>query len=186
LIASANQDSLDEIRHTELCFSLARAIDGQEQSPGGFPVPQRVSRLPRLRTLALARLAVNSLIDGALHEGLSARIIAKLANRCSEPAIQAVLKELAADEGRHAAHGWQVVEWCLAEGGNSVAYALCGAVQALPKQMRSPLPEQAMAGAWEAWGIHGHALEAAEYDAALTHIIRRVEDLTAGSRPAAA
>jgi hypothetical protein len=186
LIAAANQDALDEIRHTELCFSLARALDGQSVSPGPFPQAQRVATLPRSRTLALAKLAVDSLVDGALHEGVSARIIAKLAQRCEVPAIRAALKEIAADEGRHAAHGWAVVEWCLDEGGRPVAEALLGAIRALPRQMQSSLPGSAADGGWERWGIHGHGLESEEYAAALIHLIGRVQARVASlSRKAA-
>jgi hypothetical protein len=163
LVRAANEDALDEIRHTELCFSLARSIDGAERSPGPFPEAQRARTLPKERTTALAHLAVDSLIDGALHEGVSARIIARLVKRCQVPAIRAVLKEIAADEGRHAAHGWDVVEWCLAEGGEPVRRALDGALMGLPETMTSPLPEGAKDGSWEAFGIHGHALEAEEY-----------------------
>ena len=133
------------------------------------------------RSLALAELAVDSLIDGALHEGVSARIIAKLARRCELPTIQAVLKEIAADEGRHAAHGWDVVAWCLSEGKAPVASALLGALRALPEQMRTPLPAAAEGGAWEKFGIHGHALEADEYASARSDLIRRVHALAASA-----
>jgi hypothetical protein len=179
LIAAANQDALDEIRHAELCFSLAYALDGKRVSPGPFPRAQRVPTLPRSRTLALAKLGVDSLIDGALHEGVSARIIAKLARRCDVPAIRATLKSIAADEGRHAAHGWAVAEWCLAEGGTSVGKALLGAIRMLPRQMHSQLPEPAADGRWERWGIHRHGLEAEEYLAARAHLVERVHALTA-------
>jgi hypothetical protein len=178
LIAAANQDALDEIRHTQLCFSLARALDGRAISPGPFPQAQRAAALPRLRLLALARLAVDSLVDGALHEGVSARIIAKLAQRCEVPGITGVLREIAADEGRHSAHGWAVVAWCLEEGGRPVAEALRGAVRALPHQMRSALPRAASVGQWERWGIHGHSLEAVEYAAALAHVRERVGEMS--------
>ena len=119
LIAAANRDSLDEIRHAELCFSLARALDGRDVSPAPFPTAQRVATLPRVRAFALAKLAVDSLVDGALHEGVSARIIARLSRRCDVRGIRALLREIAADEGRHAAHGWAVVAWCLRGGGAS-------------------------------------------------------------------
>jgi hypothetical protein len=184
LIHAANRDAKDEIRHTELCFSLARAIDGREASPGPFPQAQRSRVLPQVRTLALARLAVDSLIDGALHEGLSARIVARLARQCPEPTIRAVLSEIAADEGRHAAHGWDVVEWCLAEGGEAVASALRGAITALPLKVQTDLPEPARFGAWERWGIHGTAMEAEEHALARESIVRRVEKLTATKRAA--
>ena len=96
LIASANRDALDEIRHTELCFSIARGLDGKSVSPGPFPQAQRVATLPRSRTLALAKLAVDSLVDGALHEGcLRASSQAGAILRC-RPFRR--LKEIAADE----------------------------------------------------------------------------------------
>jgi hypothetical protein len=174
LIADANRDALDEIRHAELCFAIARALDGREIGPAPFPQAQRVGTLTRIRLLALARLAVDSLVDGALHEGVSARVIAKLAQRCRVPAVCAALKELAADEGRHAAHGWAVVEWCLAEGGAPVEDALLGALRALPERAQSALPVAAADGSWEHWGIHGARLEADEYAAGRAHLVGRV------------
>jgi len=174
LIASANRDALDEIRHTELCFAIARGLDGKRVSPGPFPQAQRVATLPRSRTLALAKLAVDSLVDGALHEGVSARIIAKLAQSCEVPAIRAALKEIAADEGRHAAHGWTVVAWCLEQGGRPVGNALLGAIRTLPREMRSDLPAAAADGGWLRWGIHDHRLESEQYAAALAQVTTRV------------
>jgi len=182
LVADANRDALDEIRHTELCFGLARAIDGRSESPGAFPEAARARTLSRSRTLALAQLAVDSLVDGALHEGVSARIIAKLARRCEAPAIQAILKEIAADEGRHARHGWDVVRWCLAEGGDSVAHALEGALRTLPKTMSSPMPDEARDGRWERWGIMGEELEAEEHEATRADLERRMGEAIAASR----
>ena len=184
LVVSANQDALDEIRHTQACFALAHALDGQHESPGPFPEAQRAHTLSRVRSVALAELAVLSLIDGALHEGVSARIIAKLARRARQPKIIAILKQIAADEGRHAAHGWDVVEWCLAQGGLPVANALSGAVRVLPDRMRSNLPAAAVNGDWEAWGIHGDALETEEYAAARADLLQRVERLLAAPRAA--
>jgi hypothetical protein len=186
LVAAANRDALDEIRHTELCFSLARALDGEREGPAPFPEAQRARTLPPSRTLALAALAVDSLVDGALHEGVSARVIARLVKRCEEPQIRAVLKEIAADEGRHAAHGWDVVAWCLAEGGGAVADALRGALQTLPREMRTPLPDAAAGGGWERFGIHGRALEAAELADTRSDLVRRVERMIGEGVAAAA
>jgi len=184
LVTAANQDALDEIQHAEACFALAYALDGELASPGPFPEAQRAHTLPRGRSFALATLAVTSLVDGALHEGVSARIIAKLARRCESPSIAAVLRGIAADEGRHAAHGWDVVEWCLNEGGVLVAQALAGALRVLPRQMHSNLPAPAQAGAWECWGIHGQALESAEYEATRAHVLQRARALIASAERA--
>ncbi|MEZ4301671.1 MAG: ferritin-like domain-containing protein [Polyangiaceae bacterium] len=179
LVAAANRDALDEIRHTELCFSLARALDGSPDSPSAFPAAARARTLPSSRTLALSILAVDSLVDGALHEGVSARVIAALAKRCEHPEIRAVLKEIAADEGRHAAHGWEVVEWCLEEGGRPVAGALRGALKTLPHTMHSDLPAPAEDGSWERYGIHGRELEACQFKETRAHIVQRIERLLA-------
>jgi hypothetical protein len=186
LIAAANQDAIDEIRHTELCFAIARALDGKSIGPDAFPQAQRVATLPRSRTLALAKLAVDSLVDGALHEGVSARVIGKLARRCEVPGIREALKEIAADEGWHAAHGWAVVRWCVEEGGRPVLAALLGALRTLPQTMDPTRTAPAEDGSWERWGIHGHALEAAEYVAARAQVVERVRALLPSEQPAAA
>jgi hypothetical protein len=180
LVASANRDALDEIRHAEQCFALARAIDGRAESPAAFPEALRSapSRL-RTRTMMLSELAVDSLIDGALNEGISARVVARVAKRCAEPEIKSMLRAIAADEGRHSAHGWDVVRWCLDEGGAPVAHALAAAVRALPNELRSPLDALSRDGRWERWGIPGAALEAEELSKTRAAVIRRVAKLVA-------
>ena len=178
LINSANLDARDEIRHAELCFSLAKALDGQDGGPGPFPQAQTARTLISNRTLALAQLAVDSLIDGALHEGLSARIIGQLSRRCDEPALRSLLVELAADEGRHAAHGWDVVKWCLAQGGAPVAHALRGAAAGLPDHPSTDLPLAARDGSWEDFGIHGVAMEEEQHRLSLASLTDRVRTMT--------
>jgi hypothetical protein len=180
LITAAQRDASDEIRHAELCFALARSIDGRDLSPGAFPSARKARTLPRHRTLALAHLAVDSLIDGAFHEGLSARMIAKLVKRCDVPQIRAIVKELAADEGRHAASAWDVIGWCIAEGGAPVRAALEGAALALPAAPPARRPSPASGGDWETFGIHGDRLEADEY-ARMTHdLLRQLNVLLGG------
>jgi len=175
LVAAAQRDALDEIRHTELCFGLARALDGRAASPGPFAEARKARTLSGSGTLAFAQLALDSLVDGALHEGVSARIIARLAKRCELPAVRAILEEIAADEGRHAADGWDVVTWCIAEGGAPVISALRGALGALSPVMNSPLPEGAKGGGWQRYGIHDHALESEEYAKARADLGARIE-----------
>ena len=184
LVVDANRDALDEIRHAQLCFGLARALDGRAGSPGPFPEAGRARTLTTTRILALEQLAVDSLIDGALHEGVSARIIARLARRCEVAVLEVMLKEIAADEGRHARHGWDVVLWCLAEGGEPVARALEGALHSLPKKMASTMPAAARDGSWERLGIMGEALEAEEHAATLAYVERRTAQAIGAQRAA--
>ncbi len=130
------------------------------------------------------QLAVDSLVDGALLEGFSARLIAKLIPRCHDEATGGLLKELAADEGRHSKHGWDVLEWCLSEGGESVAQALRGAIEGLPHAVKSTLPEGARSGAWECYGIAGEQLEAETYVSSREHVAKRIETLVQSARSA--
>lgn len=174
LVEAANADGRDEIRHAELCFALARGLDGRVQGPAPFPEARSIRRIRAGRTLDLAQLAVSSLIDGALHEGISARVLARLVRTCTDPATRDVLKTLAADEGRHAAHAWDVVEWCVAEGGLPVLQALRGAIAALPDHLDDELPDGARDGSWEPFGVPGVALESEEHAAALAHLTGRV------------
>jgi hypothetical protein len=184
LVAAAQRDALDEVRHAELCFALARAVDGRSQGPGAFPEAAATTSVPRVRAFALGALAVDSLIDGAINEGVSARIAAALARRCDGGAFREALRGIAADEGRHAAHGWDVVAWCAAEGGAPVVRALEGALEGMPREARPRAATPADEGAWERWGIHGHALEAEAYAQALADARARVGRL--GTSAAAA
>ncbi|MCA1829727.1 MAG: hypothetical protein LC689_22615, partial [Myxococcales bacterium] len=69
--------------------------------------------------------------------------------------------------------GWDVVEWCLAEGGAPVAHALRGALQTIPGRVPSDVGEPG----WERYGLHGAALEAEEYANARADVSRKVEAL---------
>src|SRR5690348_13153977 len=52
LIEAANRDAMDEIRHANLCFSIARAFDGRCEVPGAFREARRAGGLPSWRRLA--------------------------------------------------------------------------------------------------------------------------------------
>jgi hypothetical protein len=177
LLVESQKDALDEIAHARLCLALAATIDGEHESPAPFPAVRYVPALTVGRSMALTTLAITSLVDGVLHEGVSARVIAKLARVAEAPEIRNVLSTLAADEGRHAAHAWNVVDWCVREGGEVVIGALQGAARAIPEARKAHLPPGGEDGSWERWGIPGEALDAAEYDRARKHLVQRVSAL---------
>lgn len=164
LVAAAQRDALDEIRHAAACFAIARDIDGRVESPSPFP-DARARRLlfTSSRSIALTQMAIDALADGVLNEGIAARLLAQLARSCEVPALSSILRDMAADESRHAAHSWDIVAWCVESGGATVAKALRGALSGMPKKVCSALPEGAREGAWERWGVHGVAMEAAAF-----------------------
>lgn len=177
LLVDAAHDAVDEIRHTEATFALARAIDGQALSPAPFPSASTAGVLAGHHDARLAELAVTSLVDGVLHEGVSGRVIGALAGRCEVPPITRVLQQLSADEERHAAHAWDVVVFCLREGGEPVRRALIAAAAAIEPEIRSPHPEAASGGAWERYGIAGRALEQETYRVVLGELHERIRPL---------
>jgi hypothetical protein len=164
LVAAAQRDALDEVRHAAACFAIARDIDGLAESPSPFPdARSRRFLFTASRSIALTQIAIDALADGVLNEGIASRLLAQLAKKCEVPALSAILRDMAADESRHAAHSWDIVAWCLETGGTTVANALRGAVSGMPKKVCSALPAGARDGAWERWGVHGVEMEAAAF-----------------------
>lgn len=184
LVTQAQEDALDEIRHAELCFGLAEALDGRKLQPG--PIEVAVEASPgRSREQRLAALAVESLVDGALHEGLSARVLSRLGRGCEVEAIRALVLSLAADEGRHAAHAWDVVDHCVDAGGTFVVDAVRAVAAALPDEHAATLPAWAADGQAVPFGVHGAEMERAAYRETLAALRTRVAAYAAPARRAA-
>jgi len=177
LVGAAQRAALDEVRHAETCYGIARSIDGREESPAPFPEAQVRRTLASARPVALAQLAVDALADGALNEGIAARILARLTKRAGTRDLSLMLAQMAADEARHARDSWDIIEWCLAEGGEVVRRALTRAKESMPEHLGSPLPAPAREGAWETWGVQGVALEIVEYTVVRRQAQRRLEAL---------
>jgi hypothetical protein len=176
LLAQAQADGQDEIRHAEHCFSLAAALDGRELGPQAFTAYAQAAPRSRFRTLALAQIAIDSLVGGALYEGLSAAVASKVAKVCDD-AIRPMLVGIAEDEGRHAAHAWDVIAWCVEEGGPPIRSALIHAVAALPATLTSNRPAAARSGAWVRYGTHSDAMQAEGYIKLRTSVVRRMQAL---------
>lgn len=164
LVADAHRAALDEVAHAATCFAIAHAIDGQALSPAAFPDARTQRWLCRSsRTVALTQMAIAALADGVLNEGIAARLLARLAAVATLPGLGERLRTMAADESRHAAHSWNVVEFCLGSGGPAVRAALRGALEGMPRRVCSALPEGARDGAWVTWGVQSEGMEAEAY-----------------------
>ncbi|MDI1445272.1 hypothetical protein [Polyangium sp. 6x1] len=159
LVDRALASAADEVRHTELCASIAGDLASMTFAPDLLPPPRR-SGLDRTRELS--RLCIESWEDGCLGEGAAAERARRQARGAKEPGIGAALGAIASDEARHAELGWRVVEWCLSEGGRPVREALGEAVAASPEGPAREEAPEAEASAWRGYGRIGqHDIDAA-------------------------
>lgn len=128
LLRATHLAALDEIRHAETCFAIARAISGEAHDAG--PIVELAGELGMTSsasppsTLSFASLAIESLVDGCLSEGIAADLAACGAELATEPAIRDALAMIARDEATHAELAWDIVAWCIAIDGTRVKPAL--------------------------------------------------------------
>ncbi len=184
LVDAAHADAIDESRHTDLCFDLATRFDGREVRPGAFPTgAARATRGPR--SIRLCRLAVESLIDGAINEGVSARVVAEMSKDVEDEKVAEVLRSIARDEGRHAVHGFEVLAWCIQVGGRPVIAAVESALAHLPTTLGHGLTKDAADGRWERFGIPSRARETAAFEVVRERTIQRTRRLIEKARAAA-
>ena len=123
LVVRCHRAALDEVAH-------AAVLDRLEGNPGGSygPIPallgRRIGGRARSRRRHLARIAVESYLDGWRNEGLSAADMEERAGRAGTSDARRALQRIAADERRHADLGRDVVLWCFDEEPAAVGRAL--------------------------------------------------------------
>ncbi len=117
LLAAHQRAGLQEIRHAERCFALARAYGDRAVDPGPVAIP-----LPRPG--GLARLACVTFVEGCVAETIGALLAARALEACSVDGPREALRIIAADEAAHAALAWRTLAWALRDGGESVVHAV--------------------------------------------------------------
>jgi hypothetical protein len=146
LMALAHRAALDEVRHAELCFSLASAYAGHEIGPGPLPLGGRLE-LAR----DLSEFAVAAVKEGCIGETLASLVAAAQLERAEDAAARAALRVIARDEAGHAELAWRTVAWAIRVGGPSVrsavARAFAEATRSLPKSPSVPAGLEAVMAA---------------------------------------
>lgn len=117
--------------HWVRCFELAGRYLGRSMGPGRL---RRPLRLPRSRQAELCSLAAEALRDGVLLETYASHIATARADRATDPRVIDALRLMARDEAAHAELERDVLEWCLAEGGDAVRDAVRDAAFDLPSR----------------------------------------------------
>jgi hypothetical protein len=128
--ASAVQD---EIVHAQLCYQQASRYSVQPCSPAPLPV-HGSSQIFRwsARSVKLTSMALESLFDGCVNEGVAAELALIAAERCDEK-LSKMLTCIAKDETDHARLAWDILAWCHKQGGEIVDKALLKGAERLRK-----------------------------------------------------
>lgn len=119
LLEDAHHAALDEIKHAELCFSLATVYAGHSVGPGPLPVDQRA-----LTSWDLQSVAVGTVEEGCVGETIAALEAQATAELAQAGAVRAVQLRIYEDESRHAELAWRFARWAAEVGGAPVRAAL--------------------------------------------------------------
>jgi hypothetical protein len=101
----------DELRHTRIAFGLASAYAGKPIGPGALALD---GALDNPSDDLLMHVAMTTLLEGCIGETVAALGAREGATYATDPHVQQVLSEIAADEERHAELAWRFLDWALA------------------------------------------------------------------------
>lgn len=130
LIVRTHGAAVEEIVHARRCFALAGGYCGAPQ--GAMPIPEILHSDLGVPGDPLVVVALESLRDGCLIEDFNADVAGRACERTTDPAALALVEMIARDERSHAEVAWDILAWCLARGGESVARAVAEAALQLP------------------------------------------------------
>jgi len=108
LLMGAHQAAIDEIHHAQLCFSLSALYSNQTETPGNFPVEDTMKT-------SLLGMAVDTFVEGCVHETLSALEASIKLAHCTQPTVRATLSTIVRDEATHAALAWGTLRWAVSQ-----------------------------------------------------------------------
>lgn len=118
LSSAALSSAADERRHARATVRLARRF-------GGAPVRARIA--PRSPP-TLVELLEDDAIEGCVKETFAALVATWQAARATDPRVRRTMGRIAADETRHAALAWEVLDWGIARLSPSDAHRVQGAL----------------------------------------------------------
>lgn len=133
LISDVSAAMMDEVRHATDAFAVASALAGEPLTAG--PLPTRQDATP-----TLIELAVATAIEGGIGETIAAATAAARLAVATDPVVRATLARVVEEETAHAALGWRIVDWAIAQGGDAVRDAVEAAVAA--KVASLPMPDE--------------------------------------------
>ena len=106
-LAASQEASLDEIRHAQICYSLASLLLGSDFAPGPLDIEGSLDRID------LKEIIQSTIQEGCIEETISAVEAHLGAHTAQDPDLKAALTEIAIDETRHAQLSWDTVQWAV-------------------------------------------------------------------------
>lgn len=119
LLRAVHEAALDEVRHAEICWEIARRSGAGAIVPAPFPFGGPVDVACSLTTLS-----VSATREGCVAETLGAHAADLAAEMAPDPEVRAALRSIADDEARHAALSYRIVRWAMQRGGAEVRDAV--------------------------------------------------------------
>lgn len=165
LVLRAITAQADELRHAELCFSVATHC-------GGGLEPGQLELDRALAALSPRDVLVTTLLEGCIGETVAAALAEEAALLCTDPALKAMHRQIALDEARHARLAWHSVQWLLRaypelkpEAAKQFSRAL-----AVPFHAENQ-PKSAATASLEAYGVLSRERSAALHAAVLREVV---------------
>ena len=181
LIAGAHRAALEEIDHARRTFALASAYAGRPLGPAPLPELLTASLLAGESADAIAKLAVESLVDGCLNEGVAAAVAAAAGHAASDAAVRATLEVIAKDEASHRELAWDVVAWCVRVS-DRARESIASSMERLPRQARFDDCAAEVAG----HGRLGAAGQREIFERVRAEVVERAHQLLGAARAAEA
>jgi len=133
----------EEKRHVQVCERIAAGLGGDSSTDHESPSPdpdgafRYPSRRPFGRSGEVARLALESFIDGVVGEGFAARRL-RAGSETASGTRRAMISSIAVDEERHAVLGADITRWAHHEYPTLVGAALESASRRIPASIELP------------------------------------------------
>lgn len=135
LVERTHVAALDEIRHARRCYAIASAFTGKTLTAG--PIAELAH--PDPTPIDPIRLAIGTLVDGCVAEGVAADVARTASTRATDPVVRDALAMIARDEETHAELAWSVLAWCLETRG--VRRVVAARVAKLDDELAPKLPD---------------------------------------------
>ncbi len=122
LLQRSQAAGMDEVRHAQLCFALARHLGAGEVGPGPLAIGGALGEA------TLTTVAVAAAREGCIVETVAALEAHVMAAQTLDPVLKRLLTALADDESRHAELAWDIVRWTVKQGDAPLRQAVAAAM----------------------------------------------------------